>query len=46
VLALIVTFFLPAVSFSRGVTAQAGEQMLAAEMSNLEPADEPVGVRE
>jgi MFS family permease len=44
-LALIVTFFLPPVNFARGVPAAAGEQMLAAEMTNLEPEDEPVGVR-
>jgi EmrB/QacA subfamily drug resistance transporter len=42
--ALVVTFFLPAVSFARGVSNAAGEQMLAAEMTNLEPDDEPVAV--
>jgi EmrB/QacA subfamily drug resistance transporter len=42
----IATLFLPPVDFSRGVTAAAGEQMLAAEMTNLEPEDEPVAVRE
>jgi EmrB/QacA subfamily drug resistance transporter len=42
--ALAVTFFLPPVDFNRGVPAAAGEQMLAAEMTNLEPEDEPVGV--
>ncbi|MBI4263793.1 MAG: MFS transporter [Acidobacteria bacterium] len=41
---LVATFFLPPVDFSRGVGAAAGEQMLAAEMANLEPEDEPVGV--
>jgi hypothetical protein len=45
-LALVVTFFLPAVSFARGVTPEAGEQMLAAEMANLEPEDEPIGVQD
>ena len=39
--ALIATIFLPAVDFSRGVPAAAGEQMLAAEMTSLEPEDEP-----
>ena len=43
---LLATFFLPPVSFSRGVPTAAGEQMLAAEMANLEPEDEPVGMRE
>jgi EmrB/QacA subfamily drug resistance transporter len=42
----IATLFLPPVDFSRGVAAAAGEQMLAAEMTNLEPADEPVAVPE
>jgi EmrB/QacA subfamily drug resistance transporter len=46
VAALIVTFFLPHVRFERHVPPAAGEQMLAAEMSTLEPADEPVGVAE
>jgi hypothetical protein len=32
------------VHFSRGVPASAGERMLAAEMTNLEPRDEPVAV--
>jgi EmrB/QacA subfamily drug resistance transporter len=41
---LIATFFLPAVDFSRGVRSGAGEEMLAAEMANLEPDDEPVVV--
>ena len=43
---LVATLFLPAVDFSRGVAAAAGEQMLAAEMTNLEPEDEPVAVPE
>jgi len=41
---LLATLFLPPVDFSSGVPAAAGEQMLAAEMTNLEPADEPVAV--
>ena len=41
---LIATLFLPAISFSRGVSGAAGEQMLQAEMTNLEPEDEPVAV--
>jgi EmrB/QacA subfamily drug resistance transporter len=36
--------FLPPVDFSGGVPAAAGEQMLSAEMTNLEPDDQPVGV--
>ncbi len=44
VVALIVTFFLPDVNLSNDVTAAAGEQMLAAEMTTLEPDDEPVAV--
>ena len=44
--ALVMTFLLPAVDFHRGVTADAGEQMIAAEMTNLEPDDEPVAVPE
>jgi len=43
---LIATLFLPAVEFGRGVKASAGEQMLQAEMTNLEPEDEPVTVPE
>ena len=42
--ALAMTFFLPAVDFHRGVTANAGEEMIAAEMTSLEPDDEPVAV--
>ena len=41
---LVATLFLPSVSFDRGVSAAAGEQMLQAEMTNLEPEDEPVVV--
>jgi EmrB/QacA subfamily drug resistance transporter len=43
-LGLIATFFLPDVDFSHGVEAGAGERMIAAEMTNLEPEDEPVTV--
>jgi predicted MFS family arabinose efflux permease len=43
---LVATLFLPPVDFSGGVAAAAGEQMLAAEMTNLEPEDEPVAVPE
>ena len=43
---LLATFFLPAVSFAKGVPHAAGEQLLAAEMANLEPEDEPVSVPE
>ncbi len=42
VVALIPAFFLPPVDFHGGVPLGAGEQLLAAEMTNLEPADEPV----
>jgi len=42
----VATLFLPPVDFSRGVGTAAGEQMLAAEMTNLEPEDEPVAVPE
>jgi EmrB/QacA subfamily drug resistance transporter len=41
---LVGTLFLPPVAFGRGVPAAAGEQMLAAEMTNLDPDDEPVSV--
>jgi EmrB/QacA subfamily drug resistance transporter len=44
--ALVATFFLPSVSFARGVPDAAGEQMIQAEMTNLEPEDEPVAVPE
>jgi EmrB/QacA subfamily drug resistance transporter len=43
---LVATLFLPPVDFSAGVASAAGEQMLAAEMSNLDPEDEPVAVPE
>jgi len=43
---LFATLFLPSIDFSRGVSGAAGEQMLQAEMTNLEPEDEPVGVTE
>jgi EmrB/QacA subfamily drug resistance transporter len=43
---LVATFFLPAVSFARGVPGSAGEKLIQAEMANLEPADEPVSVRD
>jgi EmrB/QacA subfamily drug resistance transporter len=45
-LALVPAAFLPAVDFHDGVPAGAGEQMLAAEMTTLEPADEPVCVKD
>jgi EmrB/QacA subfamily drug resistance transporter len=41
---VVATLFLPPVDFSSGVPTAAGEQMLAAEMTNLEPEDEPVAV--
>ncbi len=44
----VATLFLPPVDFSRGVflrsTASAGEQMPAAEMTSLDPENEPVVV--
>ena len=41
--ALVMTFFLPAVDFHRGaMTPNAGEEMIAAEMTSLQPEDEPV----
>ena len=43
---LLATLFLPSVSFARGVRDAAGEQLIQAEMTNLEPEDEPVSVRE
>ena len=45
-LGLIATFFLPHVDFAHQVSAAAGERMIAAEMGNLEPEDEPVAVPE
>ena len=44
VAALLMTFFLPAIDFKRGVTSNAGEELIAAEMTSLEPEDEPVTV--
>jgi MFS family permease len=43
---LLASFLLPAVDFARGVRSGAGEEMIAAEMANLEPEDEPVGIPE
>jgi hypothetical protein len=43
---LFATMFLPPVSFSHGVPAAAGEQMLEAEMTNLQPEDEPIAINE
>jgi EmrB/QacA subfamily drug resistance transporter len=43
---LLATLFLPPVDFGRGVPAGAGEEMLEAELANLKPEDEPVGVVE
>jgi EmrB/QacA subfamily drug resistance transporter len=40
------TLFLPRVDFSRGVPSGSGEELIAAEMANLEPEDEPVAVIE
>ncbi len=45
-LGLVATFFLPHVDFGHHVPASTGERMLTAEMANLEPDDEPVGVSE
>ena len=45
-LGLIAALFLPHVDFSHGVQAAAGERLIAAEMTNLEPEDEPVTVPE
>ena len=41
---LLACVMLPPVSFSRGVPAGAGEQLLAAEMTNLESESEPEAV--
>jgi EmrB/QacA subfamily drug resistance transporter len=41
---LFATLFLPAVSFAKGVPNAAGERMIAAEMANLDPKDEPLSV--
>ena len=43
---LVGTWFLPHVDFGRGVRGGAGEELLAAEMANLEPEDEPLVVPE
>jgi predicted MFS family arabinose efflux permease len=42
---LLGSLVLPPVAFGRGVPAGAGEKMLAAEMTNLEPNDEPEAVK-
>jgi hypothetical protein len=43
---LLATLFLPPVRFTQGVPAAAGEQMIEAEMTNLNPDDEPVAINE
>jgi EmrB/QacA subfamily drug resistance transporter len=43
---LIATFFLPPVDFAKKTQEGAGEQMLEAEMTTLEPNDEPIVVRD
>jgi hypothetical protein len=43
---LFATMFLPPVLFSHGVPADAGEQLIEAEMTNLQPEDEPVAINE
>jgi EmrB/QacA subfamily drug resistance transporter len=43
---LVATMFLPLVHFSHGVPAAAGEQMIEAEMTNLQPEDEPIAMNE
>jgi hypothetical protein len=45
-LGLLATLFLPEVDFTRGVRSAAGEELLAAEMTNLEPDDEPIALRD
>jgi EmrB/QacA subfamily drug resistance transporter len=42
----LVSLFLPGEQSVRPVTTAVGEQLLAAEMTTLEPDDEPVGVRD
>jgi EmrB/QacA subfamily drug resistance transporter len=42
---LVAAFFLPPVDFSHGIPAGAGEQLLTAEMTSLEPESEPESVR-
>jgi predicted MFS family arabinose efflux permease len=44
--AFVLSFLLPAVKFGAEVKTATGEQMIAAEMANLEPDDEPVVVGE
>jgi EmrB/QacA subfamily drug resistance transporter len=43
---LLATMFLPPVSFTHGVPTGAGEQMLEAEMTNLQPEDEPIAIND
>ena len=43
---LLATMFLPPVNFSHGVPAAAGEQLIEAEMTNLQPEDEPIAINE
>jgi EmrB/QacA subfamily drug resistance transporter len=43
---LVATMFLPPVQFTHGVPAAAGEQMIEAEMTNLNPDDEPIAISE
>ena len=43
---LLATLFLPPVHFSQGVPSTAGEQMIEAEMTNLQPDDEPIAINE
>jgi EmrB/QacA subfamily drug resistance transporter len=43
-IALLASFVLPPVDFSRGVPAGAGEQLIAAEMASLESESEPDGI--
>ena len=45
VLALVACIFLPPVDFSRGVAERAGQILIEAEMTNLEPTSEPEAVR-
>jgi hypothetical protein len=43
---LFATLFLPPVRFSQGVSTSAGERMIEAEMTNLNPEDEPIAINE
>lgn len=43
---LLATLFLPHVDFGRGVKDNAGEELIQAELANIEPNDEPVAIRE